>query len=565
MKNILLILLSTCLIQLFPQESSMKSGKIKLNLEKSYKFPPNVEYKIEFLDPSKNGQLDAEENCKFKITLTNKGQGIAKNLVTKIEPNKIPGLIFNSRTQIGDLLPGQEKNIEIPISANLEVETQTLRFTFGFTEERGFDLPDGIVNFSTKAFDPPHLQVSDEIAIDDASGNSKIEQGEYVTLKVIIYNNGLGTAKDVKARITLGENVFQGSGSSSNFDLGEIKAKQFKEIKFDLYTNKRATEIPIFISLSESHQKYGLDGYRIPVTLNKIYAVSNEFNIEKTITDLPELNTSKFIVDELKENIPETSDENNDAVAVIIGNRDYIRKDIPPVSFAIRDAALVREYLIRTFGFKEHNIIYKENLTQADFNSIFGTKDNYRGKLYNYIKEGISDVFVYYSGHGAPDIESKQGYFVPVDCDPSLVSLNGYSLNTLYENLSKINYKSLTVLIDACFSGVSEKGSLLKNISPVFITVENPIISKENTIVFTSAGGDQVSSWYPEKQHSLFTYYFLKGIKGDANKNKDNEVTFGELQDYIMDNVPYMARRLNNREQTPQFIGEDKNKILISY
>ena len=39
-----------------------------------------------------------------------------------------------------------------------------------------------------------------------------------------------------------------------------------------------------------------------------------------------------------------------------------------------------------------------------------------------------------------------------------------------------------------------------------------------------------------------------------------------EIRSYIDDKVPYMARRLNNREQTPQLITSgDVEKILIKY
>jgi len=34
------------------------------------------------------------------------------------------------------------------------------------------------------------------------------------------------------------------------------------------------------------------------------------------------------------------------------------------------------------------------------------------------------------------------------------------------------------IVIDACFSGSSDKEMLLKNISPVFITIENPVTIK---------------------------------------------------------------------------------------
>jgi hypothetical protein len=254
--------------------------------------------------------------------------------------------------------------------------------------------------------------------------------------------------------------------------------------------------------------------------------------------------------------IPVAASIRPDAVAVVIGNSRYLRANVPPVDYAVNDARLVKDYLGKMFGYREGNIIYVENATQADFNGIFGTRENFKGRLYNYIKESKSDIFIYYSGHGAPNAESREGYFVPVDCDPSLVSLNGYSLNTFYNNLSKLKCKSLTVVIDACFSGLSEKGMLLKDVSPIFIQIDLPILKLENATVLTSAATNQVSSWYPEKGHSLFTYYLLKGVRGEADKNGDKLLFLSELKEYLDENVGYTARRLSNREQTPQVYGD---------
>lgn len=67
----------------------------------------------------------------------------------------------------------------------------------------------------------------------------------------------------------------------------------------------------------------------------------------------------------------------------------------------------------------------------------------------------------------------------------------------------------------------------------------------ENVVIFTSSSGEEVSSWYPEQKHSLFTYYFLKGLQGAADKDEDQTLTAGELQRYIEENVLYMARRVH--------------------
>ena len=83
--------------------------------------------------------------------------------------------------------------------------------------------------------------------------------------------------------------------------------------------------------------------------------------------------------------------------------------------------------------------------------------------------------------------------------------------------------------------------------------------------VFSSSSGDQVSSWYPEKKHSLFTYYFLKGLRGDANITIDKTLTYEEMQFYLLDKVGYMARKLNSREQTPELQTTDEKGVLIKY
>ncbi|MFB6224920.1 MAG: caspase domain-containing protein, partial [Candidatus Paceibacteria bacterium] len=248
--------------------------------------------------------------------------------------------------------------------------------------------------------------------------------------------------------------------------------------------------------------------------------------------------------------IPNTSLNRPKDVAVVLGNKVYESKGIPNVEYAIRDARVVKKYLTVTLGFREENIIYVENATAADLTRIFGSKDDPKGQLYNWVKPGQSDVFVYYSGHGAPNPESGNTYFIPSNTNPSYLSQNGYPVNQLYENLAEIPANSVTVVMEACFSGTSDGGAVVQEISPAVLSVENPVMSIENGLVFTAATGEQVSTWYSEKKHGLFTYYFLKGLRGNADQNSNRAVTAKEMESYLKEKVPYRARRMHNREQT---------------
>ena len=84
-----------------------------------------------------------------------------------------------------------------------------------------------------------------------------------------------------------------------------------------------------------------------------------------------------------------------------------------------------------------------------------------------------------------------------------------------------------------------------------------------NAVLMTSAAVDQVSTWYREKKHSLFTYYFLKGLQGDADVDKNGQITVGEMEQYLKEQVPYMARRLSGAEQQPVITGNPADVMAV--
>lgn len=253
-----------------------------------------------------------------------------------------------------------------------------------------------------------------------------------------------------------------------------------------------------------------------------------------------------------------TKNNNKSGIAVVIGIEDY--QYAPPVSYAYNDADVFREYLVKTFGFKRENIYYKTNnhATKGEFEKIF-SKNGWLAKHSN----KKSDIFIFYAGHGAPNIETGTSYLIPYDIDPNY-STTGYSLDKLYNNLGNVKSKSITVILDACFSGgTRENQSLLSNARPVYIEVQKGNIPS-NIIVFTAASGKEISSGYKQKSHGIFTYYFLKGLKGEADSNEDKKISNLEMYNYLGENVLIQARRIG-REQNPQLLGGSEDKILLTY
>ncbi|MDP6815596.1 MAG: caspase family protein [Alphaproteobacteria bacterium] len=247
---------------------------------------------------------------------------------------------------------------------------------------------------------------------------------------------------------------------------------------------------------------------------------------------------------------------NPEAVAVLVGIRHYRHADVPEVDYAHNDVEAMRQYVAKTLGFSERNIIILRDSTKAELEATFGNSGNHRGRLFNAVRAGRSDVFVYYSGHGVPGGEGN-GYLFPSNGDPGAAELTGYDMRTLLANLGKIPARSLMVALDTCFSGLSQGGAITQAASPIYIRAKMPA-GPRNGIVLTAADGQQIASWDRGAELGLFTRYLLEGLLGLADRqggNGDGAVQLAELQTYLQSEVAYQARRLYGRNQTPQVLG----------
>ena len=254
---------------------------------------------------------------------------------------------------------------------------------------------------------------------------------------------------------------------------------------------------------------------------------------------------------------PKTKMSNPDALAVVIGVESY--QYVPDATFAYNDAEVFREYLAETMGMKRQRIKLATNskATQAEFSKLLGPN----GWLARNVVKGKSDVVVYFSGHGIASADAKSSGILPFDVDPNYSV--GLPTEQLYEDLSAMEAKSVTVFLDACFTGQTRNSEMLiANARPIVI---RPLAQSvpSNVTVISAASGSQISGAIEEKEHGLFTYYVLKGLGGEADANKDTVLKMNELSEYVSTNVREQAA-LNGREQIPELQG-DTNRVLVSF
>ena len=401
------------------------------------------------------------------------------------------------------------------------------------------------------------------------NGNNIIENGENIEVSLLIQNTGQGSARDVLAMISIMDpNIVALTPTMMKQTFPTLLVGESKIITFNISVNyeyKGTDLLPITLVLSEKYQEYG-GSYPLNLEMKKVSLNTSEINIaDEYEKDLPIQKVSLNLDIDIEKNLPITNITNPNAVAFVIGICDYLNSDIPKVEYAKRDAKLMREYLVKVLGYNPKNILPQN---PDELMTIGNMKNILRQKLPSYLKpDGNSDLFVYYTGHGAPSTTTQQPFFVPYDCDPNYVSDdNAYRMSDFYSDIAKLNAKKKIIIIDACFSGQSGDGkSIINNASPILLKVANPLLANKETIVFQSSESNQVSNWYPEKKHGMFTYFFLKGLKGEADFNQDGNISVGELENFINDenaNLPYISQREMQRKQRAVVLG-DKNEMII--
>ena len=247
------------------------------------------------------------------------------------------------------------------------------------------------------------------------------------------------------------------------------------------------------------------------------------------------------------------------AIAIVIGAEEYQDKAIAPAPYAARDAEVMTEYFRKSLSIKDVRTYTNGQATRSELKRLF---DPQRGSLAYSIVPGQTDLYVYYSGHGVPMTTPDGGkdvFLIPYDVGKDWISEDGYSLNKLYKDLASLNAKSVTVILDACFSGSSRTSEVFQSQSIAnqkFVIVdetdmEQPWLNNPSFRVFTSSRGDQTSQANDRTRSGRFTYYLAVGLQGDADTDANGKVTMQELVEFVTENVD----KETSGQQTPQFNG----------
>jgi hypothetical protein len=522
--------------------------------------PATLDMSVSFREPSGNGALDGGESATLTVEVRNRGPGTAHGVrVVAAQDSGADKIQIGNTPAIPLLDAGATTRVQIPLSAPVEAREGRITLGIAVTEANGFNVDSPRrLTIAIRSARPPALALAG-LRVEDQSGDGRIAPRELADVTVRVWNAGPGVARDVVATLAPGDDTFLVEDSARRLTLGTIAPAEHRDLSFALYTNSRARDARVVVTLTESTGRFGAT-LTVPFALDRPIAQTLDVPLpEPTRADSAPA-TPASLLDEVERDIPRAAESHPDAIAVVIGVERYAT--LPPARFAARDAQLFRRYATSVFGVPEdRNHLYVRtdaDATGNEFRKLFGDE----GWLARRVQP-TTDLYVYFSGHGAPDVKTRAPYLLPTDADASYARETGFALNGLYQQLAKLDARSITVFLDACFTGATRSsGTLFGGARSIVISVEQPALLRDNFAVIAASGGDQIASDYPAKRHGLFTYFAMLGLRGAADADADGTITVGELERYLGTRIPGAAVSLD-REQKPVVIARNKDRAIV--
>lgn len=540
---------------------------------KNISFNPTLDKAVEKsrIEEVKRNVKIAQTVSKQELTLKKELTNLVADLQVKGKINKVDLSVDSRLVKEKDSTGADELNLKIAfLSRGVKAEAGANTSDYGPGKYNLFDSPSAktLVQFFLRSAEENLYQYLDNgnrvtFKITGSTDKSKVNS-------VLPYDNEYGPFKNVPYYYQgslEGMNLNQNTGINSNSQLGFLRTVAVKDfIKnntdlFDLTRNK-------FILYSEESDKLGPEFRKVTIEMT-IHSIDKLMSLEKAETE---------VLSDVDINIPKTNNKVN-GYALVIGNEDYasyqsglsIGQNVP---FANRDAISFKNYLQKMYNIPEKHILILVDGTLASmrekilqFKSLMDMNND---------SGGDSQFIFYYSGHGMPSETSGDPFIMPVDVSAYTVD-QAISLNDLLSDFSRYDNQKTTVIVDACFSGVSRSPEPLikvrgvgsrklkkrtvnkssnksyfnyyKPVKHSNMSYINPNIGKKMMLI-SSSSGEETSLTWDDKQHGLFTYYFLKFLQ-----NSKGDISNEELFNKTKQEVRFEAvMGFGGKNQTPEVI-----------
>jgi uncharacterized caspase-like protein len=244
--------------------------------------------------------------------------------------------------------------------------------------------------------------------------------------------------------------------------------------------------------------------------------------------------------------------------AVVIGISEYTDPGIKALKYADKDAKAFYDFLRSSGGgsVPEDHIALLTN-SQATRSNIIGTLQE---KFRRAFEEDL--VIFYIAGHGQPDPVGEEVFFLSHDASSANLGGTAVSQLDIEKEFRRTRARKRIWIADACHSGgvglqVRAEQAALTN------KLLTAIGNSTSTLAMFSASSSSEYSFEDAKWgggHGVFTYYLLRGLKGEADADKNKLISLRELSEYTYRQVADATRG----NQHTELKGTFDNKLPLA-
>ena len=545
-----------------------------------------------FVEQSDNQILDGNEKGYIIAKIVNDGRSPARVLkpwLESIDHAITPSLVVDTIATIPILGVGDSTTITFPLFAKLKIETGERNFNIRVDEYAGTDLKPEPISFQTLAVIPPDLVISD-FAIDNEFGHHYIPKNETATLTVRFQNLSIGKTDTAVLEFRRGEMYKNDPDEVHTFGL--LPGGKWFDYSFEIMSKEDR-----FTVYFDTYDYFGVRK-TIPIHLDLLKYYKGKDELLAFDVPLPDfVQPGQAEVDnELVINIP-SGKTSREMIGIILGNRNFWTESIPGRSSSEQNVKVVRRYFNEFFGMGDHQMIpsqfwfFEDGITSQNFREIFNP---HLGFVREKIESGVGysnvdsvDLMLYYSGEGTTIAGEK--CLIPFDADKDKLH-SFFKIKDLYSMLSELqkidHIRDIFVFMDVDFNNsafeqnivrpepvvVEEKSKKKKKkkkkkkeepVAPPKEIIAEELIPPKGITAFFAANTTEISYDHPDMDNGLFTYFLLKGFRGEAD-NGDKAVTVSELHNYIKKNVHDTTKSLYaDLPQTPQLFTHKPDRVLF--
>lgn len=367
----------------------------------------------------------------------------------------------------------------------------------------------------------------------DENSNLILEGGERIRVRVDVVNTSSQTVQDISIQLA-GPPTLITQFPATTLSTGAIQAGGSKSLEFiaTLPQSLRAQQAEFHVSLVSG------SGQPVPSPQTLLASVQPTGLRTDDVDQVPVV-TAGF--------------QRPEDYLISIGLSSYRDPQIHPRKHAALDAEMVATYLQSLGGLPRNNV----RLLQ-DWSAL---RPDIEEALLDWLPSRItpdSVVMVYFAGHATV---SPAGETFLIPYDGALASTTRlYPLKDLETALGRLKAKQVLFVFDGTVlkSGVDGRAKVS---TPKWLGTTGKVLH----VIATTGFGKSLES--DTLRHGLFTYYLLRGLRGEADLNGNGEVTIGEVATYLNRKVPTAAKSNFKQEQQPQVLpalsAQDKSLDVV--